>query len=77
MTAGSPGNPEYQLWLGQAYESKAAVLSERKSPMADVIPVHRQALRIFENLASATQTSRTTRDRLSMSSWTWRCATTS
>ena len=52
MAAGSPGNPEYQLWLGQAYESKAAVLMSGKSPMADVIPVHRQAMRIFETLAS-------------------------
>jgi hypothetical protein len=53
LAAGSPGNPEYQLWLGQAYESKAYLLGERGSQWADVIPVHRQALRIFETLASA------------------------
>jgi tetratricopeptide (TPR) repeat protein len=53
LIAGSPGNPEYQSRLGQAYMSRAALLSERKRPMADVIPEYRKAMGIFETLASA------------------------
>jgi serine/threonine protein kinase len=53
LADGSPGNPEYQSWRAQAYESKARLLSVGTIPTADVIPLHGQALEIFETLASA------------------------